>query len=139
MTHDALQSILLVEDNPGDARIIQNALEGQLSGQWKVVCVERLSEAIAQLTTHDYAAMLLDLSLPDRDGFESIKRVQSEASQVPIIVLTGLDDEEFAVKAVQEGAQDYLVKGQIVSSAIIRTVRYAIERHRLRQALHASE
>jgi PAS domain S-box-containing protein len=139
MRHDESWSILLVEDNPGDARLIRNALEVHSAGQWKVVCVERLSEALARLSTQEFGIVLLDLSLPDSDGFDTIKRVQNQTPQVPIVVLTGLDDEEFAVKAVQAGAQDYLVKGQVVASAFMRTIRYAIERHRLRQALHTSE
>ena len=139
MISDASRSILLVEDNPGDARPIRNALEAHSAGQWSVVCVERLTEALAQLRTNTFGVVLLDLSLPDSEGFDTISRVQRETPQVPIIVLTGLDDEEFAVKAVQAGAQDYLVKGQVAPTALTRTIRYAIERHRLRQALGASE
>jgi PAS domain S-box-containing protein len=139
MRYDELRSILLIEDNPADARLMRNALEAHSAGQWSVVCVERLSEALAQLKTNAYGVALLDLSLPDSEGFDTISRVQTQAPQVPIIVLTGHDDEEFAVRAVQAGAQDYLVKGQIVPSAFMRTIRYAIERHRLRQALSASE
>jgi PAS domain S-box-containing protein len=139
MKHDEFRQILLVEDNPGDARLIRNALEVHSDGRWKVVCVERLSEALAQLSDREFGIVLLDLSLPDSDGFDTIRQVQNRAPQIPIIVLTGLDDEEFAVKAVQAGAQDYLVKGQVVASAFMRTIRYAIERHRLRLALHASE
>jgi PAS domain S-box-containing protein len=139
MKHEELRSILLIEDNPADARLIQKALEERSVGQWNVVCVERLSEALAQLRANTFGVALLDLSLPDSEGFETINRVQSQAPQVPIIVLTGNEDEEFAIRAVQAGAQDYLMKGQIVPSALIRTIKYAIERHRLSQALHTSE
>jgi PAS domain S-box-containing protein len=91
------------------------------------------------LAEQEFALVLLDLSLPDSWGFETISRVQHHAPHVPIVVLTGLDDDEFAVTTVQKGAQDFLVKGQVTASGLLRTIRYAIERHRLRQALHASE
>jgi PAS domain S-box-containing protein len=139
MLYNGLRSILLVEDSPADAHLICAALEKYSAGRWTVVCVERLSDALAQLSTQAFGIVLLDLSLPDSDGFDTIARVQSADPQVPIIVLTGLDNEEFAVKVVQAGAQDYLVKGQMTASAFLRTIRYAIERHRLRQALRASE
>ena len=138
MTKNEVRPILLVEDNTADARIIQIVLAGN-SVQYPVVHVERLSEALTRLTQQEFAVVLLDLFLPDSAGFDTIGSIQTQAPQVPIIVLTGLDDEEVAIKAVQEGAQDYLVKGQIVASAFMRAVHYAIERHRLRQDLRTSE
>jgi PAS domain S-box-containing protein len=138
MPNIEVRPILLVEDEPADARIIQAILAGN-SAQYPVVHVERLSDALTCLSQQDFALLLLDLSLPDSSGFDTIGPIQTQAPQVPIIVLTGLDDEEVAVKAVQEGAQDYLVKGQIVASAFMRAIHYAIERHRLRHELRASE
>jgi PAS domain S-box-containing protein len=138
MTNTEVRPILLVEDNPADVRIIQTVLTPH-SVHYPVVHVERLSEALTRLAQQEFAVVLLDLSLPDSTGLDTIGAVQSQTPQVPIIVLTGLDDEEVGIKAVQEGAQDYLVKGQIVASAFMRAVHYAIERHRLRQDLRASE
>jgi len=139
MIQDEPQMLLLVEDNAGDARLIRDALTAPDSTQFTCVHVERLSDALARLAEEQFAVILLDLSLPDSLGFETIKQVLAYAPQVPIVVLTGLNDEEFAVKAVQEGAQDYLVKGQFEPRTLIRTLRYAIERQRLRQELRASE
>lgn len=139
MLHDESQQVLLVEDNPADAHIIRAALEATPSARFTLVHVERLNEALTRLAEERFAAVLLDLSLPDSWGFATISRVQECAPEVPIVILTGLDDEELAVKAVQEGAQDYLVKGQLGSSMLMRALRYAIERHRLRAAVRASE
>lgn len=138
MPNTEVRPILLVEDEPADARIIQTVLAGN-SMQYPVVHVERLSEALTRLTQQEFAVVLLDLSLPDSSGFDTIRPILTQVPHVPIIVLTGLDDEEMAIKAVQEGAQDYLVKGQMVVSAFMRTIHYAIERHRLRHELRASE
>jgi PAS domain S-box-containing protein len=138
MTLTESRPILLVEDNLADARFIQTLLEDR-SGQYPVVQVERLSEALARLTREEFAVVLLDLSLPDSTGVDTVSAMQNHAAQVPIIVLTGLDDESIGIKAVQEGAQDYLVKGQFVASALMRAIHYAIERHRLRQNLQTSE
>ncbi len=139
MIHDELQTLLLVEDNPGDARVIREALTAVHSVQFTFVHVERLSDALARLGEEQFAVVLLDLSLPDSWGFDTIRQVQACAPQVPVVVLTGLNDEEFAIKAVQEGAQDYLIKGQFEPRSLIRTLRYAIERQRLRQELRVSE
>lgn len=138
MTSIEIRPILLVEDNLADARIIQAILEDQ-PGQYSVTHVERLSDTLERLTHEEFAIVLLDLSLPDSTGVDTVSAVQRQAMQVPIIVLTGLDDEEVGIKAVQEGAQDYLVKGQFVANTLIRAIHYAIERHRLRMNLQASE
>jgi len=139
MQHDESQRILLVEDNPADAQIIRAALEASPAARFTLVHVERLSDALTRLAEEPFAVVLLDLSLPDSWGFATISRIQERAPEIPIVVLTGLDDEEVAVKAVQEGAQDYLVKGQLSSSTLLRALQYAIERHRLRAAVRASE
>ena len=138
MTYTEVQPILLVEDNPADIRFIQTMLEGYVE-QYPVVHVERLSEALTRLAQEEFAIVLLDLSLPDSTGLDTVSTVHRQTPHVPMIVLTGLDDEEIGIKAVQAGAQDYLVKGQFVASMLMRAVHYAIERHRLRQNLLASE
>jgi PAS domain S-box-containing protein len=137
--HDEQRPILLVEDNRGDARLIEHALGQATEAQWPVIWAERLSEAMTRLSEQEFAVVLLDLSLPDSWGFDTIASIQTRAPNLPIVVLTDLDDEEFAIKAVQEGAQDYVVKGQMIPRTLIRTVRYAIERHRLRHELQQSE
>lgn len=139
MTHTEPFRILLVEDNPADARFFREVLHEARATQFTLEHVEQLSDALTRLTEERFAVVLLDLSLPDSWGFDTISRVQACAPQVPIVVLTGLDDEALAVRAVQEGAQDYLVKGQVEPGTLVRALRYAVERQRLRQAVQASE
>jgi DNA-binding NtrC family response regulator len=139
MTHDEPQMLLLVEDNPADARMISTALRSADSQQFTLVHVEQLSVALSWLEKKQFAVILLDLSLPDSWGLDTIKQIQTRAPHLPIVVMTGIDDEQLAINAVQEGAQDYLVKGQVEPPILMRALRYAIERHRLLQELQASE
>lgn len=133
------QHVLLVEDSATDARLIRMVFAASPDTPWSIAHVATLHEALTYLTTHEVALILLDLSLPDSVGFNTVQSVLQQAPHVPIVVLTGLDDETFALKAVQEGAQDYLVKNQLASAPLFRTLQYAIERHRLRQDLRTSE
>ena len=122
--------ILLIEDNPGDARLIQEALS--LAGEGtEVQCTDRLAKGLDMLERDRFDAVLLDLSLPDSRGFSTFDQLRQRAPRVPVVVLTGLDDEDLALRAVREGAQDYLVKGAVKSSTILRVVRFAIERNRV--------
>jgi phosphoserine phosphatase RsbU/P len=122
--------ILLVEDNPGDARLLRELLrEGAF--HFELVHVERLAEAQQVLSDGAVDVILLDLSLPDASGLETVERMLSCASEAPILVLTGLNDEDAAVQAVQAGAQDYLVKGQVDPVGLVRAMRYGLERKRL--------
>ena len=123
--------ILLIEDNPGDARLIEEMLSEAGGKLFHLVRVERLSAGLERLAAGDIAAVLLDLGLPDSQGYETFDRVQRQAPQVPIILLTGLDDEELAIKAVRQGGQGYLVKGQVDGRLLARTLRYGIERKRV--------
>jgi len=127
--------ILLVEDNPADVRLLYEALQTAAPTQFNLLSVERLSDALARLAERQFMVILLDLSLPDSQGLDTLRQVQTCAPQAPIVVLTGLDDEALAVAAVQEGAQDYLVKGDVEPRGLVRALRYAVERHALRQAL----
>ncbi len=127
--------ILLVEDNPGDARLLRELLKEPRASRLDLVHVDRFSEALKALGGDSFGVVLLDLSLPDAQGLETIGRLRSHADNVPIVVLTGLDDEEIAVRAVEEGAQDYLVKGQVDGSLLTRSLRYAIQRHRAEETL----
>ena len=125
-------TVLLVEDNPADARLLQVALaEADKGGQFEVVYVDRLSAALDRLTRGGVDMVLLDLSLPDERGFETLATTHSHAPDVPIVVLTGLNDDALAVRAVRSGAQDYLVKGKTDGDMLVRAMRYAIERNRL--------
>lgn len=129
--------ILLVEDNPGDARLIKESLKEADTGRFELECADCLSTGLAHIDKAD--AVLLDLGLPDSEGLDTVRRVHEHASHVPIVVLTGLADETVGVKAVQEGAQDYLIKGQVSGSLLVRSIRYSIERKRNEEALKESE
>ena len=105
--------VLLVEDNPGDARLIQEFLFEANRGSFEIEVAGKLFEALEALSARTFNVVLLDLSLPDSSGLDTLTRTNADAPQVPIIVLTGLDDDMLAIEAVRRGAQDYLVKGQI--------------------------
>jgi serine phosphatase RsbU (regulator of sigma subunit) len=122
--------ILLVEDNPGDARLLRETLREVPAEQFALAQVERLDQALQRLAEHHFDVVLLDLSLPDSQGLETCARMHAGAPRAPLVVLTGLDDETVAVQAMQKGAQDYLVKGQVDGNMLMRSMRYAIERTR---------
>jgi two-component system, cell cycle sensor histidine kinase and response regulator CckA len=102
---------------------------------FQLTYVEYLSEALQQLAVERFDVVLLDLSLPDSLGLETFTMLRAQALAVPVVVLTGLNDETLALEAVKEGAQDYLVKGQLEGNLLVRAIRYAIERKRAEEAL----
>jgi diguanylate cyclase len=120
--------VLLVEDNRGDARLVLELLKEVDNGKFEVSHVERLADARKQLMEAGAGCVLLDLSLPDASRLEALMQLRAAAPEVPIVILTGLQDELLAVKAVQEGAQDYLVKGRVDGHALGRSITYAVER-----------
>jgi len=124
---------LLIEDNPLDARLIQIMLNEAAGGQFQMERTDRLASGLQLLANGDVDIVLLDLSLPDSPGgaLATFDKVHARAPHVPIIVMTGLDDETIAVQAVQQGAQDYLVKGQVTGPLLVRAMRYALERKRM--------
>lgn len=130
---------MLVEDNPGDARLVQEMLRKGYDPPIQLLHVTRLAEAIDCLALQPYSAILLDLSLPDGHGLETVKRIGNAAPDVPIVVMSGLIDEEIAIASVQAGAQDYLVKGNADPDLLVRSIQYAIERHRMQRRLHAAQ
>jgi signal transduction histidine kinase len=127
---------LLIEDNPGDARLIREMLREAGAGHAAVDLhhADRLAIGLQRLSDSEVDVVLLDLSLPDSHGFDTFARVHAAAPSSPIVVLSGSADEDLAVRAVQEGAQDYLVKGRVDGGTILRSMRYAIERQRLEVA-----
>jgi len=120
--------VLLIEDNPGEARLYREFLAQASVANFEVVHTNRLSTGLERLSERDIDVILLDLGLPDSQGLDTFTQVQAQARNTPIVVLTGLDDENLAMKAVQAGAQDYLTKGQVNSTLLSRSIRYAIER-----------
>ncbi len=132
-------TILLVEDNSADARLVQIALANAKGARFDVSHVERLSQALHKLGGPVFDAILLDLSLPDSHGLDTVNQVRAAAPETPIVVLSGLADEEQALAAVKCGAQDYLVKGQGDDYLLPRAIRYAIERHRIERELQRAK
>ncbi|MBD3232898.1 MAG: response regulator [candidate division Zixibacteria bacterium] len=130
-------SILLVEDDPQDLELIESYLRETTEFIPELHFAERLSEVEEQLSTVEISIILLDLGLPDSRGLESIRMLRREYPEIPIIVFTGLNDEEVGIESVQEGAQDYLVKGQIDTQILTRSIRYGIERARLVQEIES--
>ena len=118
--------VLLIEDNPGDARLVHEFLR-EIPGL-EICHVDRLAAGLDHLKDHDVNVILLDLGLPDSKGLDTVRRVVAEAPGKPVIVLTGLNDEETGVEAVRAGAEDYLSKGELAGQILPRTIRYAIER-----------
>jgi len=127
--------MLLVEDNPGDARLIRESLADTGGGPFDVTWVDRLEQGLRHLAPGTVDVVMLDLSLPDSVGLDTLATVVEHAPWVPIIVLTGLDDRDLAVEAVRRGAQDYLVKGQADGELLARAARYAIERKEIESKL----
>ncbi|HEX2460329.1 MAG TPA: diguanylate cyclase, partial [Vicinamibacterales bacterium] len=125
---DEAPSILLVEDNPGDVRLVEELLRAAWVVPGSINHVSSVEDAIGRVAKDVPACILLDLSLPDAHGLGTLERVRDAHPSVPIVVLTGTDDEAQAVQAVQEGAQDYLIKGQVDGHLLGRAIRYAIER-----------
>src|SRR4030043_406306 len=131
--------ILLIEDNPGDARLIKEMLAEAPDVSFELESANRLSAGLKCLDKETPDVILLDIGLPDSQGLDTLKKVYAQAKTVPIVVLTGLEDEAVGVEAVQQGAQDYLVKGQIQSKVLWRVINYSIERKRAEEMLRQSE
>jgi diguanylate cyclase (GGDEF)-like protein/PAS domain S-box-containing protein len=131
--------LLLIEDNDADAHFLKELLEKVDHTHFEMAHVHSFSAAIDCLAQVKFDLILLDISLPDSQGIETLGRLLVETPHIPIIVLTGVDNEEIASEALRRGAQDYLVKGHISSWLMARSVRYAIERHRASEALRESQ
>jgi|GEM_PF-1337286 len=127
----SIKTILLVEDNHGDARLLREMFNERDVNQCTLNHVASMKEAEKHLAEQSVDLILLDLGLPDADGLGAIRRIRTAAPHVPLVVLTGLDDDTIAVQALHEGAQDFLVKGQIETRGLLRAMRYANERKHL--------
>lgn len=136
--------ILLVEDEAGDARLIEHHLQGRAHGPFDpptLTHVSSLASALGELAEGSYDLLLLDLGLPETAGLETLDRYMDRAAEnpdvpsVPVVVLTGLNDSEVALKAVERGAQDYLVKDNVDGNSLDRTIRHALERHQQEREL----
>jgi len=128
-------TILLIEDNPADVELIREMLSDQKGSSFDIVWRDRLSAAKPCFEKREFDIILLDLGLPDSQGLDTLRRARDQAGSVPIVVLTMLDNEETGLTALKEGAQDYLVKGQMNGPSIARSLRYAIERGRIEKEL----
>lgn len=137
MRKRTLIRMLLVEDNAADIRLIKEMLRDSNNTELEMSYAENLSDCLAYIERQSPEVVLLDMSLPDSEWPDTLIKVIDKAPDVPIVVLTGLDDEERALEAVQKGAQDYLVKNQIDTNLLLRTMRYAIERHKMSKELRA--
>jgi PAS domain S-box-containing protein len=131
--------IFLIEDNPADARLIREMLTEAKGAQFHLECAENLKTGLQRLAETETDVVLLDLGLPESQGLETFIKVYAWAASVPIVVLTGLTDEALGVTAVQAGAQDYLLKGQVDARLLSRSIRYAIERKRSQEELRKSK
>ena len=131
MSTKSIKAILLIEDNPGDVRLLREMFNDHGAHDAELTHVDCMSAAEKHLVEHAVDIILLDPGLPDAQGLGAIRRTHAAAPRLPLVVLTSLDDESVAEQALQEGAQDYLIKGQIDVRGILRTLRYAAERKRL--------
>jgi signal transduction histidine kinase len=127
--------ILLIEDNLAEARLLKEFLQQAKSKQFTLIHVKRLRQALEELDRDAFDAILLDLTLPDSQGLDSLLPLNDRAPSVPIVVLTNTNDDELAIEAVRRGAQDYLIKRHINSELLVRSLYYAIERKRTQEAL----
>jgi diguanylate cyclase (GGDEF)-like protein/PAS domain S-box-containing protein len=140
VSEKSLKTVLLVEDNSGDARLLREILNehGSLHSI-ELTHVECMRDAEVHLAKRTTDVILLDLGLPDAQGLGAVRRAHASAPRVPLVVLTGLEDDSLALQALQQGAQDYLVKGQIEGRGLLRALRHAFERKVLEEALFAEK
>ena len=131
--------VLLIEADPGDTRVIKDLLSRipkiAAKPKFRLRQAEGLEQGLKLLRSRRVDVVLMDLYMPGFQGFTSLDKVQHDHPEIPIVVLTDLDDEDTAVAAVEKGAQDYLTKGDLTGKLLARSLRYAVERHRLQREL----
>jgi len=130
MVHTGPIRALLVEDNPGDATLTRCFLAQSLGSTVQTRCAERIGEALRCLESETFDVVILDLVLPDAEGLEGLRRILGVVPHVPVVILSGLDDEEIAREAFEQGAQEFLVKGSAVCAEVGRAVEQAMCRKR---------
>ncbi len=123
-------NILLIEDNPADVRLIEELLKKSKDLYYEIESHSRLSDGLNALKNKDFDIILLDLNLPDSEGKNTLKSILKLNERLPIIILTGLDEKNFAFYSLKKGAQDYLVKGELNTSRLVRSILYSIERYK---------
>jgi diguanylate cyclase (GGDEF)-like protein/PAS domain S-box-containing protein len=136
MSRRPIEIMLLIEDNPGDARLIREMFREQGTQDVELEHVQCMEDAERFLALQAVDIILLDLGLPDVQGLDAVRRARKAAPGVPLVVLSGLDDESMAIQAMKEGAQDYLIKGQIEPRELVRALRYAVERKNIEESLY---
>jgi len=136
---DAAISVLLIEDNEADAYLVSESLANSQPPRFKITHRDRLSSGLACLSHESFDLVLVDLSLPDSDGFETFRRVRESSPSIPIVVLTGRDDQDLANKTAREGGQDYLLKRSTGGELLKRLMRQAIDRKRIEEALKKAD
>jgi len=131
-------TVLLIEDNLGDIVSIRTMISELSNGVFELKFAESLDEALTILENENFDVILMDLGLPDSQGFRTFTQVHNKMPELPIIIITGLEDEDLSVSAVKEGAQDYLVKGQVDKKLLARSLKFAIERKQTEEQLKSS-
>ena len=132
-------NVLLIEDNPGDIRLIQELMKEVSNCKFNLLYHDNLTEGMQILNQRKFNVILLDLSLPDSEGLHTLEEVLKNAKDIPIIILTGTDDQKIALDAVKSGAQDYLIKGKVNGILLERSIFYSIERQKIMKQLKHSE
>jgi len=132
-------NVLLIEDNPGDVRLIQELMKEVSNGKFNLLYHDNLTEGMQILNQRKFNVIILDLSLPDSEGLHTLEEVLKNAKDIPIIILTGTDDQKMALDAVKSGAQDYLIKGKVNGILLERSIFYSIERQKIMKQLKHSE
>jgi two-component system sensor histidine kinase UhpB len=138
-TQENYLNILIVEDNPTDFFIIEEMLKSSPINIKNIYPAPRISEACSLLQTHNISLVLLDLSLPDSFGISSFQQIKPFVQHIPVIILTGLSESTVATEALQQGAQDYLVKGEFKIDLLTRAIKYSIERKNAEEKIILSE
>jgi diguanylate cyclase (GGDEF)-like protein/PAS domain S-box-containing protein len=131
----SIMRVLLIEDNLGDAGLLRRMLEDEGSNNAELILVNSMGEAETHLAKNTVDIVLLDPGLPDTQGLQSIRRIHAVAPRLPLVVLTGFDDDTLAAQALREGAQDFLIKGRVEARGLLLALRYAIERKAMEETL----
>jgi len=131
MKNTSKQTILLIEDNPGDIRLIKEMLNEITSFNYELIITETLKEGCEEIKKNDFILILLDLNLPDSSGIKTFDTVINFAENIPVVLVSGMQDIELSLSLIKEGAQDYITKQDLNSTLLGKTIQFAIERKKL--------